>query len=339
MTPPSPDFEKSFWKFNKLLRHFERAVTSWFTTPLVLLTVRTIFLTYSLITLALSIYVHDRRGRLHSYLTYFTNLGFLGLTAYFAMAVVHSLIFAIYREPKSFAIQPKVLTIAFWILYDAIVVYHILIPLVSWIILVPNYAEESSPHLRLLTFNQISMNGVDFFMMIVEVVLNRMPLVMSHLIFVLAILVFYLFETWISYAISQQFPYQFLDLREQVTGYHFGVIGVAIIGAFLIQKLIHVLRDTMGRRLWRKGLIQEMEAYRYQGNGNRPSVAAGELVDVVVRTPNGTEIGDIENARKQTKFAADAQEFFSLLLFETQLVEDDDNYRLTTEASISSQSK
>ncbi|CAG8590051.1 3788_t:CDS:2 [Ambispora gerdemannii] len=288
MAPPSPDFEKSFWRFEKILHNLERVVTSWFTTPLVLLIIRSIFLTYSLITLALSIYVEFGRGRLHTYLTYFANLGFIGLTVYFAVAVVHSLIFVIYDEPKSLSTQPRALTIAFWILYDVVVVYHILIPIFYWAILVPSRIEEFNSSPPLLTFHEISIHSVDLFMIIVEVVLSRMPLVSSHLIFVLTILIFYLFETWISYAINNTFPYRFLDWREgqKVAGYYFGVMGIAI-NAFLIQKLIHMIRDVIGRRTWRKGLMHEMEGYPRAG-GNRSqqsSVGRSRSRGIVVRSP------------------------------------------------------
>ncbi|CAG8583317.1 1565_t:CDS:2 [Ambispora leptoticha] len=295
MPPPSPELEKSLWKFDKLLKHPERAVTSWFTTPLILLIVRSIFLIYSLITLATSIYLYDIHGQLYLFLTYYTNLGFIGLTAYFATAVVHSSVFMRYNVPKSLVLQPKMLTIAFWLLYDTIVLNHIVIPLVYWAFLAKTHTDEfgSSSHMGLVKFRTYSMHGVDFFMMIVEVLLSRMPLVSSHLIFVITVPILYIFEIWINYAINHTFPYEPLDWRrgKKVAGYYFGLLGIAIC-AFLIQKLIHLSRDAAGQRLWRRGLMQEMETYRRNGSSgvNRPN----DNVDVVVvSAPEEIEIENI----------------------------------------------
>ncbi|CAG8510828.1 1391_t:CDS:2 [Ambispora leptoticha] len=293
MATPVPEYEKTFWKFEEILDNLEMTVTSWFTTPLVLLIVRSIFLIYSLITLALSIYDELQRGRLPMYLTCFTNLGFIGLTAYFTMAVIHSLTFVVCNEPKSLSTQPRLLTIAFWILYHTIIVYHILIPIVYWAILVPSHTEESP----LLAFHEISMHGVNFFMMIVEVALNRIPLVASHLIFVLTILILYIFETWMNNAINSEPSYILVvaDWREIPKGMtiilpYLVMIGIAI-GAFLIQALIHTFRDAIGRRIWRKHLMQEMETVP-RIDENRQGIAISNRK--IVRTSANIDFNDIE---------------------------------------------
>ncbi|KAG9285190.1 hypothetical protein G9A89_004405 [Geosiphon pyriformis] len=303
-----------FFKFNKILTHPERVVTSWFTRrPELLLFIRGIFFIYCLIVLIGSIYIDARNKELHMFLTYFTNLAFIGLTdsrlcflqiSTFQTAFVHSLSFVINKQPKTLKNQPRAFTIAFWFLYDTILVNHILVPIVFWSILVPGKAStydiQRDP---IKIWRNVSTHGFDLIMVMTEVFFNRMPFVNTHWIIIIIELVLYLLLARINYAINRVFPYYFLNWEQGsiIFWYYFAVLGVALL-AYFIQKGIHSLRDSIGRGIWRKKLMEEMQVHQ-------EPVSTGNQDQEGRRGPIEKGSEDLEMQLRDTQSISDPQYF------------------------------
>ncbi|KAG8221702.1 hypothetical protein J3R82DRAFT_1989 [Butyriboletus roseoflavus] len=112
-------------------------VTSPVFSPMILSALRLLFAVYALITaitvLAFeSLVLHDA----NSYLTYFTDLSYIGLVAYFWAASVQTIAFVLHGR-KSYPLQtwPRSLQLLHALLYSTVVVFPIIVTAVFWSLL------------------------------------------------------------------------------------------------------------------------------------------------------------------------------------------------------------
>ncbi|CAB4391656.1 unnamed protein product [Rhizophagus irregularis] len=101
----------------------KKSVTSWFISPKALMIIRGIISLYTWIVLIghLSFEIHDG---VDDFLKFFTNLSYVGLTAYFTTAFYRSYRYVTKNHILiSFYNQPNILNWLFWLLYHTIIHY------------------------------------------------------------------------------------------------------------------------------------------------------------------------------------------------------------------------
>jgi len=224
--------QAAYWKFTILAPQIlspSYFVTSYFVSPRVLLAVRFVMWCYSTIVLTASLaYEWDDSW----WLAYFTHLTYLSLFIYFSAATIHSAIYVYTGKADSMKMSPILLGL-FWLQYETLVSYHVVVPIVFWGLL--------SSGLVLTRFNvwlNVSVHGLDFVFMAVEMILNKVPVAAGHIIFFLAILILYMFYCWMIHAIpiplstssgydsTHRWVYNFVDWSPSTTAsiYYFGLL-------------------------------------------------------------------------------------------------------------------
>ncbi|GBB91799.1 hypothetical protein RclHR1_01920003 [Rhizophagus clarus] len=226
----------------------EKSVTSWFISSKTLLIIRGIIALYTWIILIGQFIDTVIYGGTDYFFVYFTNLGFVGLTAYFTTAFYHSYRYVTKNnKPVSFQYQPDILNWLFWLLYHTIVHYSTIIMLAYWIFLSKHFILEKPLPYR--WWLNVSMHGSNFLLTMIEIFLNRQIMVASFVILCLTIQIFYMFVVFINYALTSQWIYEFMDFtRGSISAlWYIGLlIGFTII--FFIMYGVHLLRDSLGRR-------------------------------------------------------------------------------------------
>ncbi|KAK9693712.1 hypothetical protein K7432_013764 [Basidiobolus ranarum] len=221
-------------------------VTSNFVPSYVLIFTRTISLIYTL-TVAITNFVINIDNVWEGFFVYFTDLSFLGLVAYFMVSTYHSLRYyngSIQFLHSSWIARSKFLRFVYWLLYETIVVFHVVVPIVYWTLIF-----TPSNRSTLLLWVNGSIHGSDFFFMIIEVVLGRWTLTWKHLPFVLLFPVLYMCMAFLNYAINDYFVYGFLNWYARKSGYVALIyLGVALffVAVFVAMLYVHRLRDRIG---------------------------------------------------------------------------------------------
>ncbi|KAL1916914.1 uncharacterized protein VTP21DRAFT_5111 [Calcarisporiella thermophila] len=249
----------------------DRFTTSYWVRPYVLLITRTLSLSYALATFIGRFIL--LQNRLYSYIFYFTNLSYIGLLLYFMIAFILSVM---YIRGSELQFLRGVWGLIVWIIYELFATFHLLVPIVFWAILFPAAFEEArdakiSPG---YTWSTISVHALDLILLIPEVVLNRIPIAVAHMIFVVIILLLYMFETWIVHAQTGKWVYPFLnwDPPGRAAGYYLGVLVLTLL-IFLVQYAVYRLKEWTARRIDSR----KKEKNRARENGDVESNAMSEL--------------------------------------------------------------
>ncbi|GES84038.1 hypothetical protein RCL_jg19572.t1 [Rhizophagus clarus] len=239
----------NFFRYNDF--NAEKSVTSWFTTPKILLIIRGIISLYTWIILIdqfVSSLIYDGPD---DFFKFFTNYSYVGLTAYFTTAFYRSYRYVTKNcESTSFRNQPNILNWLFWLLYHTIVHFPILLTLFYWLFL---YNEELNPFEWWII---VSMHGFNSLFVIIEVFLNRQIMSASFIILNLTIQILYTFIVYINYAVTSHWVYEFMDFTKGIKSalWYIGlIIGSTLI--FFIMYGIHLLRDYLGKRFGRYNIL------------------------------------------------------------------------------------
>ncbi|KAI7905437.1 uncharacterized protein BX663DRAFT_282223 [Cokeromyces recurvatus] len=211
----------------------ELAVTSFWVSSKLFFFIRLILAFYAAIVLWTDIGI-THKG---SFFAYFTSLTFIGLHAYQVTTIVHHFRYLYTKRDISFFNdQPKILNYLYVVLYSTIVTFNIVTPVVYWSLLAKGNSQEAT----LNTWINVSVHGVSFFLMIFEVILNRMKLPVRHVIFPLVIIISYMLMTFIIYACNGFWVYPFLDWKQ-------GSIAALwyFLESLIIGSMIHVYDDKL----------------------------------------------------------------------------------------------
>ncbi|RIA94007.1 hypothetical protein C1645_873718 [Glomus cerebriforme] len=226
-----------------------KSLTSWFISPKILFIFRGIIFLYSWIVL-IGQFVNSAIGQgAGDFFKFFTNLSFIGLTAYFTTAFYHSYRH-VTKKHKPLSNQSKILNWLFWLLYHTTVHFSMLIVLTYWLFLSQTFIHGKPPPFR--WWLNVSVHGLNFLFTLIEVFLNRQRMVVSFIIFNLIILILYIFIGYINYAVNSQWVYGFLNYNNGYKSalWYIGLfISYTII--YFIMYGIHSLRDYIGKRFGR----------------------------------------------------------------------------------------
>ncbi|CAB5368013.1 unnamed protein product [Rhizophagus irregularis] len=229
----------------------EKSVTSWFISPKILLIIRGIIALYAWIILIGQFVNSATYGGAGDFFKFFTNLSFVGLTAYFTTAFYHSYRYVTKNnKPVSFQNQPNILNWLFWLLYHTMTHFSTVIVLTYWLFLSRNFIFAKPQPFR--WWLNVSVHGLNFLFAIIEIFLNRQIIVVSFVILSLIIQILYMFVVFINYAVTSMWIYGFADFTKgSITAiWYIGLIIGYIIIFFLVYG-VHLLRDFLGRRFGR----------------------------------------------------------------------------------------
>ncbi|KAH7890291.1 hypothetical protein F5I97DRAFT_1933657 [Phlebopus sp. FC_14] len=179
-----------------------RFVTSPVFSPLTLGTLRLLFAVYTLVTiitiLAFEVNVyHDSR----TFLSYFTDLSYIGLVAYFWASGAQTIAFAL-RGQNGYPLQawPRLLQLLHVFLYSSIVVFPIIVTVVFWSLL----ASPATFHTRYFGYvpwSNISEHAMNSGFALFEIFLTHAgPSPWSHIFPIFLLLALYLGVAYITYA-------------------------------------------------------------------------------------------------------------------------------------------
>ncbi|KAG1736686.1 uncharacterized protein EDB91DRAFT_502038 [Suillus paluster] len=204
-----------------------RLVTSPFFSPLTLGALRLLLAVYSLVTTITvlvfeSVRYHDASG----FLSYFTDLSYIGLVAYFWASSTQTIVFAL-RGQKSYPLQswPRILQLLHVLLYSTITVFPIIVTVVFWAIL----ASSSTFSTRYSAWSNVSQHAMNSIFVLFEILLtNAGPSPWSHIIPCFVPLACYLGVAYITHATQGFYTYSFLDPSTEHGLLAAYIIGIAV---------------------------------------------------------------------------------------------------------------
>ncbi|CAO3653847.1 unnamed protein product [Mucor hiemalis] len=220
----------------------ETAVTSHWISSKALFAIRLILAVYTTITMWVNIGV-SKSGKTFAF---FTTLTFVGLHAYNVTACVHHFRYLRNKNMNFMLNQPSFLNYLYVYLYCTVVTFNIVTPVVFWSILAKGYSPKDVMGLWL----NVSLHLVTFFIMIIDVILNRMRIPIRMVIFVILTVLFYMFLAFIVYATNGFWVYPFLDWKQGgKAAIWYVAVALIVVVSFFIQVLIHYLRDLIARKM------------------------------------------------------------------------------------------
>lgn len=235
----------------------ERAVTSHFVSSKTLFLIRLPLSLYSLIVMWVDIIWTIKSGEFRRFFAYFTDLTFVGLHAYLITTLYHHAKYlwsekkdyTTLRRPSSFLDQASILNYLYVYLYHTVIVFNIQTPVVFWALL----AREKLFNANLSPVDfwiSISLHAVTLFILLLEVMFNRMVVSKKMVLLVFGTVVLYMCLTFIIFAVEQWWVYSFLDWRVGPSAAIWYIsISVFIIICFFMQLLLHKSRDWIAKRL------------------------------------------------------------------------------------------
>ncbi|KAG0638375.1 hypothetical protein HOY80DRAFT_967841 [Tuber brumale] len=212
--------------------------------------------------------------------SYFTNLTYWGLGCYFAVAAVHTFVYA-FRGRAPLGRWPKVLQFLHSLLYTTIITFPFLVTVVYWVILAP---DENPFDTTYSAWNNISFHALNSVFAIFEVLVPRTESPpWLHIPFLILILAGYLGVAYITRATKHFYTYSFLDPGKKgpgmVAAYVLGII-VAFCVMFVIIWLIIWLRLFLCEKVFGlKGMFsgKARGGRGTEGKGERESLTEKEL--------------------------------------------------------------
>ncbi|KAJ1980151.1 hypothetical protein H4R34_002560 [Dimargaris verticillata] len=237
----------------------ERFVTSNLVKPRMLFAIRLALALYCIATVVVLFVTTGVR-----FFHYMTDWSYLGLTVYMMLATVVSGRYCFGAMPYSpgqnlLERAPSWARALYWFLYETVVTFHILVPVVYWALLSSQLRTDTSLEL----YSSIAPHAIDFVVMAVELIFNRQILEVSHVVIPVIILALYLALAFLVWGTEHYFVYSFLDFYK-LHGW-VALICVAIAVAFCIiffvQLYLHRLREYLFRKRWAKQIVNSHKPY------------------------------------------------------------------------------
>ncbi|KAK3815499.1 MAG: hypothetical protein J3Q66DRAFT_344932 [Benniella sp.] len=274
--------------------------SSWLSTG-GLLMVRSILFLYTMTVLIADI---CRTERPRYEFCYLTQLSYLGLTAYLGTVSWHTLSEWRHKRARRHARandalaqaeaqlqQPTakttierqhwLLTDMNFFLYHTICTFHVIVPLVYWTYL--SYQGEA--HIMAAEvepdalWRNYSFHGGDIIIVLIEIAINTMPFIPSHVLFVFLACLLYLAEAHVVYHVDGFWIYPFLDTTQGPiwVALYFGV-GFLILCAFIVMYFLHRVKYwAIARSTRRHRVLQVQDGKRVQRNPNVASPGNMEI--------------------------------------------------------------
>ncbi|KAI7865542.1 hypothetical protein BDF14DRAFT_1824621 [Spinellus fusiger] len=234
----------------------EHAVTSNWVSSKTLLWIRFPLLLYSTIIIWTDLGVSASNGGGSQFFGYFTTLTYVGLHAYLVTTFVHHVRYLRTSPPRpsSFLDQWAGLNYLYVWLYHTIVTFNIVTPVVYWSLLVGTMLEDRTAT-TVSWWLTGSVHAASFFMMITDVIFNRMRLQINMILPVLGTVVLFMFQAFIIHATTGWWVYPFLDWsRGAFTAVWYILVAAIVVVAFFLQMGIHYVRDRIAGRPHQKSL-------------------------------------------------------------------------------------
>ncbi|KAG2362898.1 hypothetical protein BDR07DRAFT_1450944 [Suillus spraguei] len=220
-----------------------RLVTSSFFSPLTLGILRLLFAVYSLVTtITVLVFQSVRFHSSRSFFSYFTDLSYIGLVAYFWASSIQTIVFVLQGQ-KAYPLQkwPRILQLLHVLLNTTITIFPIIVTVVFWTLL----ASSSTFSTRYSAWSNVSQHAMNSSFALFEILLtNTSPSPWSHIIPCFFLFASYLGVAYITYATQGFYTYSFLDPSVEhglLAAYIIGM-GVGYCILFAIVKGICTLR-------------------------------------------------------------------------------------------------
>jgi len=227
----------------------DKLVTSPWFSPTVLAWIRLVLASYSLfVSLFILIWEAVVTKDAATYFSYFTDLSYIGVVAYFWAAGVQTLVFSRART-DAFPLQkwPRPLQFLHVLLFTTITTFPIVVTVVFWSLLAD--AETfSSPY---EAWSNISHHALNTVFILFEIFLTSMPpFPWLHLPMTIVILALYLGVAYITHSTQGFYTYSFLDPQKEHGFLAAYIVGIAIAQCvvFVIVRYVIVLRDRLAPR-------------------------------------------------------------------------------------------
>ncbi|KAI8970081.1 hypothetical protein BDF20DRAFT_915945 [Mycotypha africana] len=237
----------------------EQAVTSYWVSAKVFFTIRFVCALYSTIVFWTSLGNSISNGEGQKFFTAFTNLTFVGLHSYL-----------VYRSDKQVrkydrSNEDRQTCVAHYFFFPSFML-SIVTPVVFWSLL----ARGATTAGRMSTWLNVSVHGVSFFLMLFDVIFNRMKLPIRLIVFVLLTVLFYMFLTFIIHATAGFWVYPFLDWQQgpKAAIWYF-VVAIVVVVSFFIMKIVHSIRDYIALKTGKIDVVTSPDATeKVQDNTN-----------------------------------------------------------------------
>ncbi|CAL1694596.1 unnamed protein product [Somion occarium] len=224
-------------------------VTSPVFSPFVLAILRLTIASYALfVVLFAIIWDSVRLKNADSYFSFFTELSYIGLLAYFWAAGVQTLVYSV-RGRYLLQKWPRPLQFLHTLLYSTITTFPILVTIAYWTLL----SSSSSFATRFRSWQNISIHAMNSGMALFEIFCTHGgPLPWIHLLFAEIFLACYLGVVYITRATQGFYTYDFLDPHLQHAKLAAYIVGIAVaqIIIFTVVHLLIRLREQLSRRLY-----------------------------------------------------------------------------------------
>ncbi|KAF5335829.1 hypothetical protein D9611_009658 [Ephemerocybe angulata] len=228
-----------------------KLVTSWAFSPTILAGLRLFFAFFTLFTAIFTLVwpaVRVKDGSASGYFSYFTNLTFIGICAYFFASGVQTYAYA--KSSRNGDLEPtfplqrwgRVLQYLHVLLYTTIVTFPILVTIVYWALLASSESFET-PY---TSYSNIVKHALNSAFALFEIIFTNVGLLpWLNLPVTIVILAGYVGVAYITHETQGFYPYAFLNPKKQgakLAGYIVGIaVGEAII--FVIVWAIIKLRE------------------------------------------------------------------------------------------------
>lgn len=220
-----------------------RLVTSPFFSPLSLGALRVLFAVYSLVTtITVLVFESVRFHDSSSFFSYFTDLSYIGLVAYFWASGIQTIAFVIWGQ-KAYPLQKwsRILQFLHILLYTTITIFPFIVTVVYWTLL----ASSSTFRTKYSAWSNVSQHAMNSCFALFEILLtNAGPSPWSHMAPGLVLFACYLGVAYITHAAQGFYTYDFLNPSVQhglLAAYIIGM-GVGYCILFMIVKGICTLR-------------------------------------------------------------------------------------------------
>ncbi|KAJ7754227.1 hypothetical protein DFH07DRAFT_1061309 [Mycena maculata] len=221
-------------------------VSSPLLSPAALAAVRLLLALYALCAIATDLAFDVALGAGHSFLSYFTILSYIGLTAYYWAAAVQTLAYARYGR---YPLQrwPKPLQALHVLLQSTVVTFPFIVTIVFWVLL----ADATTFATRYDAWSNISIHALNSALALFELLLtNAPPAPWPALPLQILFLCAYLAVAYITFHTQGFYPYPFLNPSPHpalLAGYILGIAAGAC-AVFLLARAIAVLRQRLAIR-------------------------------------------------------------------------------------------
>ncbi|KAG9311223.1 hypothetical protein JVU11DRAFT_8299 [Chiua virens] len=231
-------------------------VTSPVFSPLILASLRLTFAVYTLVTTITSLaysslVLHDSS----SYFSYFTDLSYTGLVAYFWASSVQTFAFVL-RERKSYPLQtwPRSLQLLHVLLHSTIIIFPIIVTVVYWSLL----ASASTFETTYYSWENISHHALNTVFVLFEIFFTHSgPCPWMHIPLLVLLLACYLGVAYITYATQGFYTYSFLNPSTEGGLLAAYIVGIAI-GCCVLFSIVKGVCHLRRRISLRYGLFEEV---------------------------------------------------------------------------------